>query len=98
MRSIRRVHSAMQSNVSMFVDLDCGCTFSKKSTRGFLDGHIELLHADTSSRVLGSCFEVYRIRGYGFLENVYKGSVAVELGLRGASVRREVPVKVDYKG
>ena len=63
-----------------------------------MDGHIELLHADISSRILTSCFEVYRIRGYGFLENIYKNSVAVELALRGSTVRREVPVEVNYKG
>ncbi len=60
--------------------------------------HIELLHADVTSRIIASCFEVNRLRGYGFLEVVYKRCVAIELELRGSQVRREVPVAVDYKG
>lgn len=63
-----------------------------------MGGHIELLHADVTSRIIASCYEVNRLRGYGFLEAVYKNSVAVELELRGSKVRREVPVAVDYKG
>ena len=58
----------------------------------------QLLHAGTTELALGSYYEVYRELGYGFLESPYTNSMAVELGLRGATVRREVPTQIIYKG
>ncbi len=58
----------------------------------------KLLHAETTDLALGSYFEVYRDMGYGFLEAPYANAMAVELGLRGAQVRREVPARINYKG
>lgn len=57
-----------------------------------------MLHQDITNQIIGSFFGVYRGRGYGFLEAVYSNSMAVDLGLRGLSVRREVPVQVFWKG
>jgi len=57
----------------------------------------KLLHAATTDLVLGSYFEVYGDLGYGFLESPYANAMAVELGLRGAQVRREVPARIRYK-
>ena len=57
-----------------------------------------MLHEAITNQIIGSFFEIYRARGYGFLENVYAGSLAVELGLRGLQVGREIPVQVDWKG
>jgi GxxExxY protein len=57
-----------------------------------------VLHEPITNKILGSFFEIYRVRGFGFLENVYTNSLAVELGLRGLEVRREIPVQVHWKG
>ena len=62
------------------------------------------LHArHTASRtvtdqILGGCYSLYRALGYGFLENVYKNGLVVELGRRGLVAKREVPVEVFYLG
>ena len=36
--------------------------------------------------------------GPGFLESVYEAALSIELGLRGIPFKRQVPVRVDYKG
>lgn len=41
---------------------------------------------------------MYNTLGYGFLENVYRNALAVELEKRGLKVAREVPVQVFYRG
>ena len=57
-----------------------------------------MLHDTITSSILGAFFEIYRERGYGFLEIVYSNSLAAELGLRGLEVKREVPTQVHWKG
>jgi GxxExxY protein len=57
-----------------------------------------MLHEPITNQIIGSFFEIYRAKGYGFLENVYTNSLAVELGIRRLQVKREVPVEVDWKG
>jgi GxxExxY protein len=56
-----------------------------------------MLHERITNQIIGAFFEIYRTRGYGFLESVYANSLAVEIGLRGLQVRREIPVQVDWK-
>ena len=56
-----------------------------------------MLHQQTTNVILGAFFEIYRARGYGFLETVYSNSLAVELGTRGLCVKREVPIRVFWK-
>ena len=56
---------------------------------------------DTSiirEQIIGSGFEVMNTMGIGFLKNVYRNSLAVELRLRGIAVEREKPLPVFYKG
>ncbi|HVY36605.1 MAG TPA: GxxExxY protein [Polyangia bacterium] len=50
------------------------------------------------SELLGAAMEVHRILGPGFLESAYEHALCVELGLRNVRHRRQVPVKVEYKG
>lgn len=57
-----------------------------------------MLHEPITNSILGAFFEIYRARGYGLLESVYSNSLAVELGIRGLNVRREVPSEVHWKG
>lgn len=48
--------------------------------------------------VIGAAIEVQRHFGPGLLESVYVKCLERELNLRGLSTRREVPVRVSYKG
>jgi GxxExxY protein len=48
--------------------------------------------------VIGAAIEVHRALGPGFLESLYEQAMSVELGLRGISLQRQVPVAVNYKG
>lgn len=47
--------------------------------------------------IIGAAFSVANTFGHGFLEAVYKKSLAHELGLRGLAVREEVEHKIYYK-
>ena len=42
--------------------------------------------------------EVHRELGPGFVESVYEGALAVELGQRGVLFERQRPLTVSYKG
>jgi len=58
----------------------------------------ELIHERLTHSVIGAFFEVYNTLGFGFLEQIYLGALAVELRERGHAVDREVRVQVRYKG
>ena len=49
------------------------------------------------SFTISSAWDVWRSLGYGFLENVYKHSLAVELDCKGFEVQIEYPVTVYYR-
>ncbi|XXY51793.1 GxxExxY protein [Sorangium sp. So ce269] len=49
-------------------------------------------------QVIGAAIEVHRVLGPGFLESIYEEALGVELSLRRISFRRQVAVRVDYKG
>ncbi len=57
-----------------------------------------LIDGDLTGAVIGAAFEVHKTLGYGFLEGVYKRSMAVELIARGFSARIEPEIDVSYKG
>jgi len=48
--------------------------------------------------VLDSAFKVHTVLGPGLLESVYEAALTVELGNRGLSVERQVPIAVNYEG
>jgi GxxExxY protein len=56
-----------------------------------------LLERETTHCVVGAFYEVFNSLGYGFLENVYRDALELELVERGRSVRKEVFVPVWYK-
>jgi GxxExxY protein len=58
----------------------------------------QLLYKDLTQEILGAFYTVYNEFGYGFLENVYKNALALELEVRNLKVRREVPIDVLYLG
>jgi GxxExxY protein len=51
-----------------------------------------------ASAVIGAAIEVHRLLGPGFLESIYEEALLVELGLRGLTVQRQIPISIHYKG
>jgi GxxExxY protein len=58
----------------------------------------KLLYESVSKGVIDAFFAVYNKLGFGFLENVYCGALAIELRGRGQRVARELLVPVFYNG
>ena len=58
----------------------------------------ELIHERLTHSVIGAFFEVHNTLGFGFLEQIYIGALAIELRERGHVVDLEVAVDVSYKG
>ena len=58
----------------------------------------ELIHRELTSQILNAAMEVHTQFGPGLLESVYEACLAYELGQRGLSVSRQLPVPVVYKG
>src|SRR5688572_15016824 len=58
----------------------------------------ELFLEGLTHSVIGGFFEVYNDLGFGFLEQIYIGALAVELRRRGHVVDLEVKSSVSYKG
>ena len=58
----------------------------------------QFLHKETTEKIIGAAFEVYRHLGYGFLERVYQRAMQVELLQNGVSVQIERRIQVKYKG
>lgn len=48
--------------------------------------------------IVDSCYEVHRELGPGLLESIYVIALMKELELRGINARKEVPLRVYYKG
>ena len=53
---------------------------------------------DLTHRIIGACFTVQREFGYGFLEAVYRRSIAVELQYLGIPVEQEVRYELFHRG
>ncbi|MHB8712181.1 MAG: GxxExxY protein [Trichloromonadaceae bacterium] len=61
-------------------------------------GKAEALNA-LSGQILDAAIEVHRVLGGpGLLEGVYEEALALELGLRGLGVQRQLRIPVIYKG
>ena len=55
-----------------------------------------LLHKEITDQILKAFYKVYNALGYGFLEKVYEGALAIELRQMGLQVERQVPIEVYY--
>ncbi len=53
---------------------------------------------DLAGKVIGCAMKVHRTLGHGFLENVYKNALGVELRHTGLPFTTEEPIKVHYEG
>ena len=52
---------------------------------------------DESYAVMGACFEVYREKGYGFIEPVYQECLEIELGLQSIPFAALPKLPLTYK-
>lgn len=57
-----------------------------------------LVHGDETYQIIGACFEVYKDKGCGFLEQVYQECLEIELELCGVPFVAQTPLKLTYKG
>ena len=53
---------------------------------------------ELSYSIIGSCYEVYKDLGYGFLEKVYENALVYELKNKGFEVETQKDVKVTSVG
>ena len=58
----------------------------------------DLIYKDESYRINGACFEVYKEKGCGFLEDVYQECLEIELAIQGIEFVAQYPLKLEYKG
>ena len=58
----------------------------------------DLLYKDESYKIVGACFEVYREKGCGFLEQVYQECSEIEFRLQGIPYVPLKPLALEYKG
>ncbi len=58
----------------------------------------KLILENESYRIRGTCFEVYKEKGCGFLESVYHECMELELGLSGIPRESKPPLNLVYKG
>ncbi|MBW3597705.1 MAG: GxxExxY protein [Planctomycetes bacterium] len=58
---------------------------------------MDLVHREITEQIIGAAFEVHRVLGYGFLENVYQRAMQVELETRGLKAEIEHGIRVTYK-
>jgi GxxExxY protein len=61
-------------------------------------GDQEFRRNDLTGRVIGACITVHRALGPGLLESAYEQCLCRELELLKVPFRRQVPIRIDYKG
>ncbi len=57
-----------------------------------------ILFKEESFRIMGSCFEVYKEKGCGFLEGVYQECLSMEFKSQGIPFIEQPCLQLDYKG
>ena len=58
----------------------------------------EIIYKEESYKIVGACFEVYREKGCGFVEQVYQECMEIELRLQGIPFVPKKPLALEYKG
>jgi GxxExxY protein len=58
----------------------------------------ELTFADETFKIRGTCYEVYREKGCGFVEPVYQECLALEMRLEGIPFVAQRQLPLEYKG
>lgn len=55
-------------------------------------------HEAITERIIAAYYQVYNVLGWGFLEKVYQGAMAVELAKRGLRAQPLAKIEVFYDG
>jgi len=58
----------------------------------------DLLFKNKTYQIRGACFEVYKQKGFGFLESVYQEFLEIEFGLQGIPFEAQPRIRLDYNG
>jgi GxxExxY protein len=58
----------------------------------------EIIYRDECYKVMGACFEVYKVNGCGFVEPVYQECLALELASQKIPFQEQVELNLKYKG
>jgi GxxExxY protein len=58
---------------------------------------MKLIYKQECFDIMGACFEVYKEKGCGFLEDVYHECLAIEFGLRGLPANIQSMLSLYYK-
>lgn len=57
----------------------------------------EIIYREESYKIIGACFEVYKDKGFGFLEPVYQECLAIEFELQKIPFISQPKIQLDYK-
>ncbi len=58
----------------------------------------DIVFKEESYKIIGACFEVFKEKGNGFLEDVYQECLRIEFGLQGIPFMEKPRLKLTYKG
>lgn len=58
----------------------------------------EIIYKEESYKIIGACFEVYKNKGFGFLEAVYDECLAIEFELQNIPFISKPKIQLEYKG
>lgn len=58
----------------------------------------ELIYKDESYKIIGACFEVYKLKGIGYTEPVYQECLKYEFELQGIPFLSQPTLELEYKG
>jgi GxxExxY protein len=59
---------------------------------------MDLIFKQESYQIMGACFEVYKSKGCGFVEQVYQECLSIEFGLQNIPFAEQVELSLEYKG
>jgi GxxExxY protein len=59
---------------------------------------MDLLYKEETYKIIGACFEVYKEKGNGFLEQVYQECLEMESSLQGIPFSAQAALRLSYKG
>jgi GxxExxY protein len=59
---------------------------------------VDIIYKDESYRIMGACFEVYKVMGCGFLEPVYQECLELEFASQAIPFVAQAELSLTYKG
>ena len=59
---------------------------------------MDIIYKEESYKIMGACFEVYKDKGCGFLEDVYQECLELEFELQGIPYVAQMELDLFYKG